>query len=461
MNDNYRTVRFIIAITLFIASATMTVQAAPENAPQVPASISGLYYQLGGGRYLPPPGAGATTFNISARFKVGLGYSCGQFNYQDNISQMVDQLMTQIRQLPGQLTTAASAAVAGLPGYLIQKANPTLYNIITKTLDETANLFQLSYKSCVGMEREMQRNPGVNPYQGFMKASIADTWTIGAESGELAPDVQESINSSTSREPIRWLGDELYGTAANPIQINRDIVVAGYNIMIGRTADVSVITAPVPGSAMASEPIVQIWPSPAAAGTWVQEVLGDNIIVLDNVAGEEPETIAGKGLRPKVEALEGLIYTALKTALDSDDYQALNQYSSLRVSAAIVESLRSMPAGEAAVLTDRLVSELAVSEARERMMLIKQMIMTGLQAPDLIASTGGSTAKEYIRLNTFRDMDRVIKEIFDALALKQKTINRTTMAIINHVSEKQKTTAGRSTSTPDTGPNALDGAVNQ
>ncbi|MCF6256162.1 MAG: hypothetical protein L3K25_07650 [Gammaproteobacteria bacterium] len=453
--------KLIIFITfLIMMGGMMTAHSAPENASQIPANISSTYYLLGGGQIIPPPGAGVTTFNISARFKVGLGYSCGKFNFQNNIQQMVNQMLTQVRQLPGQLQTATTAAVAALPGYLLMKANPTLYNLITKTLDETVTLFRMSYKSCKQIESEMQKNPDVNPYQGFMNASVADRWALGANSGDVAADVDESIKTATDREPIRWLGGRLYGTADNPIQINRDIVVAGYNIMIGRTGDVSIATAPSPGSPMALEPIVRIWPSPAAAGTWVQEVLGDLRIVM-TPADTPPQSEAGKGLRPKVSALETRIYTALKKAMEEDDYELLNKYTTLRVSAALIEGFRDMPPGEAAVLMDRLVSEMAVNEARERLMLIKQMMMTGLRAPDLVASTGGSTAKKYIRGSTFRDMDRVTREVIETLELKQRTLNGTTIAIINHAAQRRDAAAGKTSSPMRGGSNALDGAVDR
>ncbi len=447
--------RIVSTLSIVVLIQCQAAVAAPNNASPVPAEISGLYYHLGGGRYLPPPGSNMSSYNIAARYRVGLGYSCGQFNFQDNITTMVNQMMTRVRQVPSQLTSAASAAVAGLPGYLIQKANPTLYNIITKTLDETANLFNLSFQSCQQLERELRQSPGTNPYQGFMRASIADRWTVGAGAGETAADVDEAIKENP-REPIKWLGDNLYGTVANPLQINHDIVVAGYNIMLGRTSDVSITTAPV--GALANQPIVKIWSSPLAAGRWAQEVLGDTKVVLvDNTV--KPETIAGKGLRPQVDLLEEPIHAALKLALNTDDYSDLNKYTSTRISSGIVESLRAMPAGEAAVMIDRLISELAVSEARERLMLIKQMLLTGLKAPDLVASTAGATAVEYIRGTTFPDMERVTQEIFDALELKQKTVNRTTINILNHRSQQQSAGASKRPNPIDSGPNLLNGAV--
>ena len=443
----------IVMMMLLSGSVVMTARAAP---PDVPADISSLYYRLGGGQYLPPPGAMFNSFNIRSRFKIGLGYSCGKFNFQDNIRQLVNQYRNTPRQLAGQLEAALTAAITALPSYLMRKVNPTLYNTITKTLDETAELFRLSYKSCQEIERQMQRNPDANPYANFIQASAAERWTLGADRGDVAADVDQETRD-TPAAPIRWLGGDLYGTEANPIQINRDIVVAGYNIMIGRTGDVSVTTRPV--GPMALEPIVQIWDSPAAAGRWVQEVLGDTKIVLENGNAREPEAIPGKGLRPKVEALELLIDQALTEAIDQDDYEELNDFTSARISSAIIEALRDMPYGEAAVMRDRLVSELAVSEARERMMLIKQMMMTGLRAPDLVSSTGGSVAETYIRENSFHDMNRVIREIFDSLELKQRTINQTTIAILNRAAQNREAAANAAPSTIKEGSNALGGSV--
>lgn len=445
-----------IALMLLLSgSVVMTARAAP---PDVPAEVSDLYYRLGGGQYLPPPGAMYSTFNIRSRFKIGLGYSCGKFNFVENLEQMVNTYRTKARQLPGQLEVALSAAITSLPGYFMRRVNPSLYNTITKTLDETAELFRLSYQSCQEIERQMQRNPDANPYANFVQASVAERWTVGADRGDVAADVDQATRD-TPAAPIRWLGGDLYGTEANPIQINRDIVVAGYNIMIGRTGDVSVTTRPV--GPMALEPIVRIWESPAVAGRWVQEVLGDTKILLDPENKNRPEAIPGKGLRPKVEALELEIDLALTEAIERDDYEDLNTFTSARISAAIIDALRDMPYGEAAVMRDRLVSELAVSEARERMMLIKQMMMTGLRAPDLVASTGGSVAETYIRENSFPDINRVIREIFDALELKQRTVNQTTIAILNRAAQNREATANTAPSSIKDAPSALGGAVKE
>lgn len=296
-----------------------------HSTPEVSGDIGRLYYEIGGGKLLPPPGAGVYTFNIRSSFNTGYGYSCGAFNYHSNITQMINQFLSRVRQIPGQLMDAFSAALVGLPNYLLMKTNASLYNTINNTLNETTELFRLSFKSCAQIEEEIRRHPDTNPYQGFIQASIADKWHYGGDSGENIADVSEEIKQNPV-DPITWLGGRIAGTPDNPIQVNRDLTVAGYNLMIGRTGDVSTTAAPT--GALALEPIVRVWPDPGLAGQWIQEVIGDQRLVLQD-SPPNPESIPGKGLRPKVVALEPEILEALMEVYNHNDYTLINNYLSL------------------------------------------------------------------------------------------------------------------------------------
>lgn len=422
---------------LLLAACLICVPAPSIAAPEVPASIGRLYYQIGGGKLLPPPGSGIYTFRIRSTFNTGYGYTCGTFNYHSNITQMINQFLTRVRQIPGQMMDAFSAAVAGLPNYLLMKANASLYNTINNTLDETTDLFRLSYKSCAQMEEEMRQNPDSNPYQGFISASIMDKWHFGADSGENITDTHEEIKRNPV-DPIVWFGGHRAGTSENPIQVNRDFVIAGYNIMIGRTGDVSITTPPT-GTAT-NEPVVRIWASPSDAGQWIQEVLGDEMLVLKGDTPEDPVSIPGKGLRPKVQELEPAIREALVEIYNHNDYTLMNNYLALpSISAKVADGLRTLPRDEASILIDRLVSEMAVMEARERLHLARQMMYTALKHPDLLSvPAAGSAASEILYGKTFPVIRDAIKEVADDLEMNLRTVNPTVLAIIDRAAAAKK-----------------------
>jgi integrating conjugative element protein (TIGR03755 family) len=366
---------------------------------------------------------------------------------------MINQIETRVREIPMQLQNAISAAVAGLPGYLMQKINPNLYNIVTKSLDETAELFRFSYKTCEQMEAEMRQ--GKNPYDGFMTAVVANKWKIGAEAGDNIADTKEDIADDPTG-PIEWLGGNEYGTVQRPIQINHDLVIAGYNIMLGRTGDVS--TDAIPVGALAQQPIVQIWSRPSDAGIWIQDVVGDMVIITTE-EDTEPESITGEGLRPVVTDLEPLIRNALDEAINTYDFEAINQFTSLTLSNGLVEGLRAMPLSERLVFVERLVSEMAVNEAYERVTLIRQMLLMGLNHPDNVAAKISDKTDEYVRTKTFFDFDILVNEIYDNLALKRTTVNSTALSIINQHKARQSSGIASGTGIVSEEPTLLDGGI--
>lgn len=426
-----------LMLTTLLAAVPMASPAAPE----VSVDIGRLYYEIGGGKALPPPGSGIHTFEITSKLHMEYGYSCGTFSYHDNISQMVNQFMSQVRQIPSQLMDATSAAIAGLPSYLLMKANASLFNTVKTTLDETTELFRLSYKSCEQIEKELRADSGANPYQGFIRASILDKWRIAAGIGENISDADKEIKEDPIG-PIVWFGGKRAGTKENPIQVNRDFVIAGYNIMLGRTGDVSITTPPTGPAAL--EPIARIWRDPGEAGRWAQEVLGDAKLVFWGNAENAPESIPGKGLRPVVTKLEPEIHKAFMGVYERNDYALMNNFLSLpKVSGRVADGLRTLPKGETSVLIDRLVSEMAVREAHEQMFLIRQMMYTALRHPDLLASSAvGSAATEILYDETFPTIDDTLAEISSDLALQQRTINPTMLTILSRADAARKARSG-------------------
>jgi integrating conjugative element protein (TIGR03755 family) len=436
-----------------IFSGSSYAQDPDPTLPRADDSTHSLLYKLGGGKVIPAPGSGFVTHRVTARLKLGFGYSCGEFDFHDNVAQMINQIEDKAREIPMQLQNAISAAVAGLPGYLMQKINPNLYNIVTKSLDETAELFRFSYKTCEQMEAEMRQ--GKNPYDGFMTAVVANKWEIGAKDGENIADTKEEIADDPTG-PIEWLGGNEYGTANKPIQINHDLAMAGYNIMLGRTGDVS--TNEIPAVGLSQEPIVKIWSRPSIAGEWIQDVGGDMVIITAE-KDVEPDSITGKGLRKIVTDLEPLIREALDVAVDSYDFSEINEFTSLTLSNGLVEGLRSMPLGERLIFMERLVSEMAVNEAYERVTLIRQMLLMGLKHPDNVAANISDKTEEYIRGKTFSDLDIAVDEIYETLALKRTTVNSTALSIINQHSARQTSGIASETGIVSEEPTLLDGGI--
>ncbi len=117
--------------------------------------------------------------------------------------------------------------------------------------------------------------------------------------------------------------------------------------------------------------------------------------------------------------------------LSKYDFTDINEYNTLSISNGLIDGLRAMPLGERTVFMDRLVSEMAVNEAYHRVTLIRQMLLIGLNAPDIVASQAASDTTNYVRQSTLPDLDSLVAEIYADLSLKRTTVNATALSIIN------------------------------
>ncbi len=409
-----------------------------DKRPTLNADIGELIYYIGGGQVTPPPGAGFRSHTITARYRAGFSYSCGKFDFHNNLTQMINEIKTQVREIPGQLQMAAAAAIAGLPGYLAMKYNPTLYNTVMQTIDGAQELFKLSYKTCKQIEAEMKRDPTSNPYSNFMQASAFGKWSTEAKKPDAnVADAAEEVREKPGA-PVNWFGTNKAGTAANPIQINHDFVIAGYNLMIGRPAD-KITEKAAPIGTLAQHRVVKIWPSPLAAGEWIQKIVGDEKMVLDDESARQ-KIKSGDGLRPIVEGLDIEIKAALRKAYDDHDFSDINKYKSVEISGALITALHVLQPAQAGMMMSRLASELAVNEAQERTFLIEEMMRLAMLSPDMAASEAGAAAIEYVRGTSFKSLNKMRQEIFNDLLLKQRTVNKTTIAILN-LAEKARNEA--------------------
>lgn len=425
----------------FILVVSQAVMA--ETRPGVSIHIGEQYYHLGGGAAIPPPGAGFRSFSIKAKLKMGYSYSCGKFDYHNNLEDMINQINSRVQELPDQLAAAGTAYAVSLPGYLAMKYNPTLANILKQTIDSSAELFNMSYKSCEQVEAEMQKDKTANPYDGFIQASVLNKWSIGAKKTGGNKPVMSDLDSDIKKNPggsVPWYDGKNVGTSdTRPIETNKDFVVAGYNLMIGRVNELSSLKKPP--SHMRSEPVALTWATPALAGEWVQRVVGEIKITLDK-PDEKKEAIPGDGLRPEVETMTLNIRDALQKAYKERNFEDISKFTSVNFSAYLVDTLHQLQYGQAMLMMDKLASEMAVNEVQEQVFLIIQMMDMAIKSPDMATSTAGPTAIKYVRDVTYASFETMLAQIHSDIDLKNKTVNTTTIAILN-LAERARLNAAR------------------
>ena len=440
-------------LTLTLCIALLPVQAYALEEARIPSNASPFYYVIGGGQSLPRPAAGFQTTRLRSTLRAGLGYNCGQFNFAQNLAQMINQFNSKARQLPGQMTGAVQAAVLGLAGYLLNKANPALYNVVTKTLNESADLFRLGVKSCQQIERDTRQ--GRDPYKTLVTASVADRWQVNAGTGELTVDLARQDTMENAADNGVVLADgQRYGGLNQPVaSINENVAIVGYNTLLGRA--LTDRSAPVGDAAEAS--MVKLWPTPQAAADWIASVAGS--YTSDLTENGESAAQAGRGLKPGIDTLTQALRIALDTAVREDDYTLLREVTVMQIGPSVINAIRDADPFDASIMMDRLAIELAAAELQNQTLIAERILYAGLASPHLVQSTAQSAVNERIRMQTLPDLRAALDEVHRDLDLRQKTLTRTTSVILQYRGNEAAGNAGAPGVTQtDTNP-VIDGNV--
>lgn len=377
MKKNYTI--FLCVISVWCLSL-MTSLAHAQAMTEVPHTDGMLYYKIGGGRHISiPPSLTITTINLSA--SVGLSaLNCGEFDLGTSVEASLNQVRDGVDNAMNALEAAAGAAIANLPGYILQRANPGLYDLFQNALLRAQESFSLATKSCERMQYEISNN--INPYAEWITLSRGDSWKRSIGFGERNIHEAEEDAENGNNEGITWLGGiQRGGEDQEPIRVLSEVAGAGLNILSNRPPET---TTDLPADA----PLTQHFDGPDDVAEWVFGVLGDlEITVCDGCA---KGSIPGRGLLPYIEQQTDNIVTNLIAIVT--DAQRPTRENLAAVSAPgvfvtnqVIEAIRNQPSAQRRIVIQKLAQEIAESRAMEEAMIVRRFLLTGKKDGDVSA----------------------------------------------------------------------------
>lgn len=395
-------------VTVVALISTTILLAPPVQAfDNSPSGDSMFYYKLGGGRvFRAVPRWEVTTINLSLSASI-TGMTCGNFDPKITISNTLNSVKDGVEDMYNQMESAASAAISNLPGYILSKVNPNLYDIFMNALAQAQAKFELATKSCEMIEAEIRN--GKDPFEEFATISYGDTWKAGiGTSGADVIDVHEQAKKGTDNGLVH----PCYGRAGGKDQPNYEVLgdtaSIGYNRLIER--DKCAITSLVVGPT--TVPLVKKFNSPSKVREWVNIVVGEVSVDIDE-AGQATST-PGAGLLPLINKRKNDVYSKLVDMYDGSEVATLTNLAEISapgimITAQVIDSLRFLGPNEAQIFLDRISDEIAVSDVIDSALLVRRTLVTGSKETDSfkVASVG-------------RHVKFAIKEIDDEIDLVMK-----------------------------------------
>ncbi len=439
------TQKLSLGATLMVVAllAPMAVDAAAT----MPSSSRGssLYYSLGGS----DPAARAPNPN-SMRLRLGLSgnarlnYSCGKFDVQASIQDTLNSL----KNMDGVLMNAVQAAISALPMYILQRAQPGLYEIVQTYIQKARDLVNLSFESCEEMEAQIK--DGKNPYDKWVTLAMGEQWKEKAASGGSVVSAKQAVQTDSGKSGLTWIfGTKLGGKQQEPVRIVADLVLGAYNLTMAQPTTAS----PTTNYASTNSRLAKAFPTPKSASDFAVDTVGDmEIATCDDTGCPTKGTSTGTGLSKKFEeeipVAQGQLNAVMSANVPTATALEAASAPGVLITRDLADAVRILPKPEQAIAYGRLSQEVALARTVDRALLIRQMLLTGKTIP--AASTDNVTAVVDAKLD---DLNKAIDSLMYEARVRRELVSTSAGTLLQtYQAARSSSAAIPSTQPADTRP---------
>lgn len=394
-----------------------------------PVSNSPLYYRMGGGS----PSAGAN-HRGSSPLQLSLGirsnYSCGKFD----IGMSWSNVMDGFKNLGTTVSNAVKAGISSLPLYILQRAQPGLYQLFQNFSQKADLLVASSLKTCEEMEAQIKA--GQDPYEDWVKMAKGESWKAKASaSGDVVQaKVDINKNEEAQKQGVNWVfGTKAGGMNGKAIQPIRDLSVAGYNVTLNRPTTTNANANYGTGAEGASR-MVKAFKTPEELAKWAAEVLGDRSIYICSQSDcpQPTTTSTALGLGPKYEKELDVVAPVLRSMADSrsTNYAQLQDVGApgMAISPQLMDAMRGLPPDARSIAVNRLAQELSMHRVIDKALVARNVLIAGLSLPQ-------ATAAVEVNKEAQIKIDRLTQYINDMMfefRIRKEMTSETALAIMSN-----------------------------
>lgn len=407
----------------------------------VPPGESPFYYQIGGGDSFPLPATSSIhTIPLRLGARGSLNYNCGSLNPKQSITNTMNNLRDSVHYVVGDMVNNAKAAIGNFPMYMLQRADPGLYDMLNKHVIGAFDQFKVSSRSCSEMEALTAQ--GKNPYQDWATFSTRSGWQHKIGANPEAADanrINNDVKKSQGNQGIEWIGGTSKGGVGQaPIKVIEDTAIAGFNSILGRGESELGTVA----QRFSNEQIVKHWVKPSECAKWIVSVVGDqNIKTTMGKASNSSQP--GFGLLPEhdkyTKAVVGNLTRLVRNHVVPST-ERLEEVSApgVEVTLDVIQALQEKDTRMQAMLVRKIARDVSMAICIEKAYLAKRVLNAGSNVPNIRKI---EPAQIEIK-RAIKQIDSEISDLVTMVRLKKETVSST----LNHLLENRNQEQARAVS---------------
>jgi len=374
---------------------------------------SAWMYDIGGAEPISKPIWNAyNAVPLSVSVDADWSFSCGKFSMKNSVNKMLSDLRNAGDDYLNAMVANAQAAVSSLPAILLQRASPSLYDVMQNGLLRAQAGANAARLDCKAMEESIiASGGGVGAvWNNFKQAAKLTDWKAEAtySSGDVVK-ASANVEQNAGKNGIAWVASNgtsrAGGVGMPPINMIGDVMRAGFKQVV------RLGNAPSNAASIASDPsgasgksgagakglleLYNLWfPGEQNAVNYINRVAGE--VTTTTQADSVTKTRAGQGLRAEVIAEADRIRPKVIAAINRARPMTLAERREIskggtELSPLLIKAIRDLPLDDRTLITERLVNEIAMQNEILRALVAISIYQQGDQLPDV---QGNGTAKE-------------------------------------------------------------------
>ena len=373
---------------------------------------SAWMYDIGGAEPISKPIWNAyNAVPLSVSVDADWSFSCGKFSMKNSVNQLLSNLRNAGDDYLNAMVANAQAAVSSLPAILLQRASPSLYDVMQNGLLRAQASANAARLDCKAMEQSIiASGGGVGAvWNNFKQAAKLTDWKTEAAytSGDVVK-ASLTVEQNGGKNGIAWVASNgtsrAGGVGMPPINMVGDVMRAGFKqvVRLGNAPAAASIVSNSPSASGKSGvgakslfDLYNLWfPGEQSAVDYINRVAGE--VTTTTQADGVTKTRAGQGLRSEVIAEANKIRPLVIAAINRARPMTLAERREIskggtELSPLLIKAIRDLPLDDRTLITERLVNEIAMQNEILRALIAIAIYQQGDQLPDV---QGNGTAKE-------------------------------------------------------------------
>lgn len=375
-----------LMVTLMLSSAAYSQDLSSKITTTVDRHSARLGYKIGNGVTFSNRHNEAISIDFP-KIKWNVSATCSGWDAGLSVSNILDDVEGQFQNLQVQVVNSITGFVTQLPLLLLQRQDPGLYELISSTVLNGEDLFNLKIQSCEQMSERFSKGNGFGEMsdEAFWYEFSSSFTSETKEDTDVVEKLDEANENKSALGVTKHGGEgKCAGEDMEKCDPVTDVVKSGVAKLFNDALNYEESDSEDSYSVTMKPWVAQVWDDTEEAETWITDVIG-TVKYATCEDCEQMEVTAGQGVYSDIAREAGEIYGRLLSLVESGDSPSQGDLEELSsnevfVDTTVIEALRAERSAQSLFIR-RISEDVGLMRVVDKLLASRRVLLVGSADP--------------------------------------------------------------------------------